>query len=136
MSKFRKICEKLPAWIFTVLVVALILWLTLAPHPIGDEELPLFPGADKLVHAIMFGTLSAVLLFDYSRFHHWRNVSWPVGIAFAALSAIFGICIEFLQESMQLGRSFEWLDMLADTAGAFLAMLLWKLIETTRPSAQ
>lgn len=126
----------MPAWIFTILVVALILWLTLAPHPIGDEELPLFPGADKLVHAIMFGTLSAVLLFDYSRFHRWRNISWPWAFILALDSALFGICIEFLQEAMEMGRSFEYLDMIADSTGAFLAMLLWKFFETIRPSAR
>lgn len=126
--------EKCPAWVFTGIVLAIILWLTLAPHPLGDEEIPLFPGADKLIHAIMFGTLSAVLLFDWSRAHLWKAVPWSLSIIFSLLAAATGIAIEFAQNAMGLGRSLEVWDMIADTLGAIVAMLLWKWAEATRPS--
>ena len=67
MDKARRIIEKLPSWLLTAVTVAAILWLTLVPRPLGDMKPELFPGADKVVHAIMFGGLALMILTDCSR---------------------------------------------------------------------
>lgn len=104
--------------------VAAILWLTLAPHPIGDQQVTLFPGADKLVHGLMFLTLELIILWER---HTLRQTS-KAGIWLTALCvAIFGAATEVAQNLMQEGRSFEWLDMAADTTGAFAGSLLFSL---------
>ncbi|MDE7114969.1 MAG: VanZ family protein, partial [Muribaculaceae bacterium] len=107
--------------------VAVILWLTLVPRPLGDMKPELFPGADKVVHAIMFGGLALMILTDCSRSRGWHRLSLLSVITAAAVSTLFGIVIELLQREMDLGRSYDFYDILADAAGAVTAALLWYL---------
>lgn len=119
---------KFPPWTLTIICVAAILWMTLAPHPLGEEELPLFPGADKLAHAIMFGGVAVVVLLDLAR-RNDRPLPRPKTVwCVAAFSSIFGATVEIAQWRMGLGRSFEWSDIIADTAGAFIFSWLWLLL--------
>lgn len=128
-ERTRRLLDKFPRYSFTLIILVAILWLTLAPQPFGDEEIPLFPGADKLIHAIMFAVLAGAEMFDWTRSHGWRIISWSEGFVMALISAVIGIVIEFVQLGMSMGRSFEWLDMVSDFEGAILALLLWKWIE-------
>lgn len=130
MQRFREILGKIPTGLLSGLTVALILWLTLAPHPTGDLDLPLFPGADKIVHGIMFGFLTFVVLLEMMKHRGWSLLPLTAIAVVAFICAIFGIGIELLQRAMGLGRSFEVLDMLADTAGAMLGAGFWAMIQT------
>lgn len=131
MKIFRKLSHasrRIPSWLPTALVVALILWLTLAPDPAAGVKIPLFPGADKLVHICMFWGLAMVGWFDAGRRHGaWHCPSPGVEIACAAGALALGIGIEFAQEAMELGRGFEWADMGADAIGAALALMLMQI---------
>ncbi len=133
MKPVKENIKKLPSWTFTIIVLCLILWLTLAPNPLGETDFPMFPGADKVVHFLMFGGLALTGLFDWSRTHGWRSIpavwAWCIGLA----SAVIGIDIEFAQDGMGLGRTLELGDMAADTIGAFCAVIAWKILERTRP---
>lgn len=116
---------KVPAYMPSALVVAAILYLTLVPSPLPDTRLPLFPGADKLVHAAMFGGLALVLLVDASRSR--RRVVGSAGAAALCLaSGLFGGVIELLQMAMAMGRGAEWLDFAADLFGAAVAWIVWR----------
>ena len=50
-----------------MIVIAVILYATLNDNPLGADELPIFPGADKVIHAIMFGGLFSAISFDRFR---------------------------------------------------------------------
>lgn len=126
MKKAQRFITNCPPYVFTVVVIIAILWLTLAPHPTGDINLPLFQGADKLIHGIMFGGFTGALIFD-----SWRMrktiTRRMLCLSFIAGSA-FGLVIEVLQRQMALGRGFEWADCGADTAGALLAIVVaWRI---------
>ena len=121
----RKQTSKLPPWILSILTVALILWLTLAPDPLGDDSPRLFPGADKVAHAIMFGFLTVVRLLDRQRRQEWKRLDRPIVWTAAAFSTLLGIAIEFIQLSMGMGRGFEVADMVADAVGSAICALLW-----------
>lgn len=128
-ASIAKMLRWCPRWGVSAAVVALILWLTLAPHPVGDTELPLFPGADKLVHAIMFGALTLCLWFDSGRRSgSWNPPSMRTTLCFALASALFGLLIEWLQLRMQMGRGFEWADAAADLAGCLLVWIITGLV--------
>ena len=129
MELVRRVLTKLPAWIFSVVTVMAILWLTLAPQPLGEEPPPLFPGADKIAHGIMFGGLTVMFLLDWQRKHGWHRVVISRIFFFGGVSAIFGVLIEYAQAGMGLGRSLEYEDMIADAAGAFLCALLWMFFQ-------
>lgn len=126
----KKKISGLPPWILSALTVALILWLTLSPEPFGDTKPRLFPGADKVVHAIMFGYLTIMLLLDRQRRDGWRKNSRVQIIISACVSTAFGVAVEFIQRLMAMGRGFEISDMIADAAGACLCACLWDTLQT------
>jgi VanZ family protein len=44
-------------------------------------------------------------------------------VIFLIIFTLYGILIEFLQEYMKVGRTFEYSDMLADFIGCLLGMI-------------
>jgi VanZ family protein len=85
-------------------VVLLSLYVLFAPSPGGTVS---FPGADKLVHAGLFGLLAATTRWRFGPAAHLL-----VGVAaYAALS-------EVVQATALRQRSGDLLDVAADLAGA------------------
>lgn len=123
----RRILKILPPWTLTIATAVIISYLTLIPRPVPADMPELFPGADKLVHALMFGALSGAIVIDYSRKKRarakWRIAAYAVVIAVAA-----GGLIELLQSAMALGRSSETADFIADAAGALAGAFVGKKI--------
>ena len=87
----RKIIDAIPAYQPTATVLVAILYLTLLPQPLGEEDISLFDGADKMAHFIMFGGLTGTFLFD--RFRISRPLSLRGALTAAFVSAIFGALI-------------------------------------------
>ncbi len=127
MNKAQRIIGKFPPWILTIVTVAAILWLTLAPRPLGNITPPLFPGADKVVHALMFGGLEFMIFVDRMRSERWKSPSLLFILLTSVVVILFGALIEFLQGAMNIGRSADFLDFIADSAGT-LAVALFCLI--------
>lgn len=117
MTVLKLFC-KIPVWVSSLVVVALIAYLTLVPKPFGDEDIPLFPGADKVVHFLMFGGLAWVLTLDWWR-HRRMHLGMRSVIVWAVVSSLAGGVVELAQAGMNLGRSGDWYDLLADSLGAF-----------------
>lgn len=113
--------EGLPAWTLSVVCFLAICWLTLAPHPLPDNDITLFPGADKLAHGIMFGGFTLCIIIDGLRRKGWPVFPENIKILFYSpdVPSVVGIATEFLQGSMHAGRSFEFWDMVADITGAY-----------------
>ncbi|MBD5243428.1 MAG: VanZ family protein [Paramuribaculum sp.] len=132
LAIFMNLYRKSPRWLPTLVVTAVICYLTLSSAPLGDTPITLFEGADKVVHFLMFGALAGVLCLDWSR----RSGEWimprSVSVTLCALlSALAGVGIEWLQSSMEAGRSAEWADGFADglgaVTGAFVAgWMVWR----------
>lgn len=125
VEKIHRILRPVPHWLLTVVCLLAILYLTLVPDPLGDEEIPLFDGADKLVHGIMFFGLVLCALVDAQRVRGWRPLSLPLISLITLLGMGIGIGIEYLQFHMDLGRGMETADMIADAAGAVIAGTMW-----------
>lgn len=133
MKRIRKIMEMVPAWLLTAVVLAGILWATLAPDPFGHREVePPFPNADKVVHAVMFGILTFTALVDWARGRSFRCVKWYECLLMALVATLIGVVIEYAQRVMDLGRSFDYMDMAADAAGAFAVAGMWIAAEHVR----
>ncbi len=112
--------EKLPPWTLTIVCFLAICWLTLAPHPLPDNDIPLFPGADKIVHGIMFGGFTLCIILDWERRHGWTKKAGPTVWLAPVIASVFGIVTEILQQEMQAGRSGDVWDLVADVTGSFL----------------
>ena len=125
MDRIRVFLRRLPPMTLSLLTAGAILWLTLAPKPLGEEPPRLFEGADKIAHAIMFGGLAMMMLLDWQRRNGWLPVTFPRAFLVALISSAFGGIIEISQAEMGLGRGFEWGDIVADTLGAFIFSGCW-----------
>lgn len=128
-EEIEKALSAIPPWLPTIIVIIAILWLTLASRPLGDDPPALFPGADKIAHALMFGGLAVTVLFDRQRSHGWHRLQPGFIWSVATASSVFGIMTECLQAMMNMGRGFETADILADIAGAIVFSLLWLLFQ-------
>lgn len=126
-ERLHEFMRKVPHWLCSVLCLAVILYLTLVPDPLGEEELPLFPGADKMFHGLMFFGLTLCMLFDCMRTRGWRKLSLPIISLISLIGMGAGIGIEYIQEAMGIGRTKEFWDMVADAFGAIAAGTLWIL---------
>ena len=129
MHSIKSFLDRLPPWMLTIVCFLAICWLTLAPHPLPDNDIPLFPGADKLVHAIMFGGFTLCIILDWNRRHGWPTAIQKADCYAPVFASAFGIVTELLQKEMDAGRSGDVWDLVADITGAFLvcgACILYK----------
>jgi VanZ family protein len=111
-----------PAIIWSAIIFALLA----TPSPrLPNEKLFPVPHLDKLIHAVLF----LILVFLWGSYLKTKNNglngrSYLVWLAMAA--TIYGIILEFVQ--LYTGRDFDVWDMLADGAGAFACIFLFKKI--------
>lgn len=122
-----KILDRIPRFLTSAVVTAGVLYLTLAPRPFGSVRIPLFEGADKVVHFMMFFAMAFAYHFDFRRGKKPVDEARLMGWIFVNLSA-FGGLIELAQWKMRMGRSGDWYDLLADIAGAVYGIILAWLI--------
>jgi len=105
-----------------VIYIGFIATLSLLP-PQDLPHIPMFRGADKLIHCGMyfiFSVLSCWTLkteLKYSR------------LFFIIIGTIgWGILMEYLQLDMHRGRSFSWYDELANSIGVIFGILIYTLV--------
>lgn len=122
-----KILDRIPRFLTSAVVTDGVLYLTLAPRPFGSVRIPLFEGADKVVHFMMFFAMAFAYHFDFRRGKKPVDEARLMGWIFVSLSA-FGGLIELAQWKMRMGRSGDWYDLLADIAGAVYGIILAWLI--------
>lgn len=122
-----KILDRIPRFLTSAVVTAGVLYLTLAPRPFGSVRIPLFEGADKVVHFMMFFAMAFAYHFDFRRGKKPVDEARLMDWIFVSLSA-FGGLIELAQWKMRMGRSGDWYDLLADIAGAVYGIILAWLI--------
>lgn len=124
----KKIILRIPKFVLTVISVLVILYLTLFPDPAPHIRIPLFVGADKVIHAIMFAFFAGALVVDFYRVNYFgKNISRLYAFCLV-VSFVFGGLVEILQAEMGLGRSGDIYDLIADVIGAAIGMIVAKYI--------
>ncbi|MGN0212187.1 MAG: VanZ family protein [Muribaculaceae bacterium] len=121
----RRFLRNLPVGVASGIVTLLVIYFSLSAHPIGADQLIIFEGADKILHFIMYFGLSAVYYLDYAKFrlpHHTR-LNAEAGVTTAAI--VLGGLMEIAQ-GFTGKRQMDFLDFLANTAGAIAAFLFIK----------
>ncbi len=119
-----------PVWaLLAAAWAALLLFLGSRPGAsLPDSRLLDMPGADKLLHALAYGVLGALVARASSPRPATRTL---------LLGALAGLAWGMLDEWVQgrvPGRTRSWADLLADTAGAACGSLLGRSRPRT-PSA-
>lgn len=122
----KRLIYRCPDWIFSIIVVLAILYLTLVPKPLPDIDIPLFPGADKVVHAIMMMGMMWCIGFDLMRHKSLSTAVVPKARIVIALlcTIVFGGAIEMIQGAMGIGRGEDIYDFLADVIGALMGFIV------------
>lgn len=84
-----------------------------------------FPHSDKVIHACQFAVLSFLLFRFFLR--HYCGMGWFwIFTASVLITAVYGGAIELIQKTVP-GRTTDWADAAADTAGAILAASIFLL---------
>ncbi len=128
-DKLDKLLLSLPGWLFTVAVVLAVLYLTLFPDPVPEMDIELFPGVDKVVHAIMMLGVYLCISLDLMRHDHkaMHRLSLRTCALIFVITSAFGGAIELIQAAMNMGRGCEITDFWADMAGAMAGWIIVKL---------
>lgn len=58
----------------SLLVIFTVIYLSFFRPPEIDDELPLFPGIDKMVHLCMYLGMSGMLWWEFYRAHRYERV--------------------------------------------------------------
>ena len=85
-------------------------------------------GVDKIAHVILY----AVLVFQVMRscirqYANW-NLRYHAKRVAIVTSMVYGGLIELYQEYILTDRNGDWFDMIANLAGAFLGVWLFRLV--------
>jgi hypothetical protein len=83
------------------------------------------PYFDKIVHFIMYFGFMSVIIFENRRtLINTRNLFLTALIPF-----FYGILMELLQAALTISRSGSFFDIVFDTAGVLISILLWLWIK-------
>jgi len=109
----------------SISVVAIITYLSFAT-PSTFQGVPTFNHIDKVIHFLMYMTLTMALISD---FHHKKSVNIH-SFSFVAFClifpAVFGGMIEIFQLYFFPPRSAEWGDWFSNIAGTFTGWLVMR----------
>jgi VanZ family protein len=111
-----------------------LLWLALVTYlsnkePSGLPVVPFlqFEGADKLVHFVFYFVLTVLLCYGWRKQGASLFLSRYALPAAALFSIAWGGLMELLQLTVFTYRAAEWADMAANTLGALLGWLLFRI---------
>jgi VanZ family protein len=115
----------IPQWLrisLSVIYLIIIAFLSLLP-PNDLPEIPLFPGADKIVHTCMYLGLAWLACWSM---HSELKPIWYYLIFFFSIG--WGAMMELFQFLMHMGRSFELADIIGNSIGTFIGVLIYMLM--------
>jgi VanZ family protein len=120
--KYFLLAVRQPVRIFLVILyVGCIVALSLLP-PKDFPQIPLFEGADKVVHFIMYFIFSILFSWSLKTELNYFRLFFIIPVTIG-----WGILMEYFQQSMHIGRSFSWYDILANSIGVFVGILIYVL---------
>jgi VanZ family protein len=105
-------------WIIGIWTL-IILYLTITPsESLGDNKLFKY---DKLGHAVIFGGWTFLLgMVQLVYRNKTEALLWPIALA----GVLFGAFIELMQLLLPFNRSASWGDIIANTVGCTIALIL------------
>ncbi len=115
----------IPQWLrvtLSLVYLSVIAFLSLLP-PDDFPDLPLFPGADKIIHTCLY--LGLAWLVCWSMHAEHKRIWYFLIILF---TVSWGFIMELSQLMMHMGRSFDVLDILGNSIGAFIGVLIYGIM--------
>ena len=112
----------------SLIYLSIIAFLSLLP-PNDFPELPLFPGADKVVHTCLYLGLAWLACWSM---HAEHKKIWYFLIILLSIS--WGAIMELFQFLMHLGRSFDLYDILGNSIGTLIGVLIYTIMAQVKIS--
>jgi glycopeptide antibiotics resistance protein len=94
--------------------------MLLKPGEENNEYWFMFSGIDKVLHLSIFAMLGFLFITAFPKI----KFSY-----FFQIILIYAFLTEILQEEMHMGRSMEFLDIVADTAGCLTGYYIYKVLK-------
>ncbi|MCB9002501.1 MAG: VanZ family protein [Bacteroidales bacterium] len=108
-----------------------IIWslviLLLCIMPASDIPKVKIAGIDKVVHFGLFGVLATLLVSETNRLRTLRDCDKKSIILGLIVPIIYGGLIELIQQQLP-SRSAELFDLVADSAGTIVAVLIYPFV--------
>lgn len=119
----RMIRYYLPAmgWIILILFLCTMPGSSLPKASLFDKL-----HVDKIVHFFLFG--GTVILLAYGYYRQRGHISGKALLGIALVTGLYGLAIEFIQKYFTANRSFEIMDVVADTLGALMGAVIFRFI--------
>ncbi len=114
-------------YIWAVLWALVVLVLCSLPSAATDE-VPKFPGIDKLVHTGFFFVFTVLLYYGAIRQVGTFRPSWRISTRVVIFSCLFALFTEFLQWKVFTYRSAEAWDLFADAVGTGMGVFAYLLL--------
>ena len=124
----KKFLLAIPCGILSLIAIGIIAYLSLSPDPLGTSHISLFPESDKVVHFLMYFVCTSVFFFDYAKYRLPHHTKLNVQLALTASAITLGLLMEVGQLVMQMGRAYDFLDILANSLGAIAALAAFRVI--------
>lgn len=108
----------------SAIVLAVIIYATWLPAPLGSQPLPPIPDIDKLIHAVFGGGLAGAIIFDCKRSRPQSRAIAPAALAYIICVSMALMAVdEAVQGILPIGRPSDAFDLLADWGGIAVAAL-------------
>lgn len=128
MTRFMIINVKALKLLNPYIILLVVTLLSLIPSStLPEKETINIPNLDKIIHFIMYLTLSFSILLNY--FYKNTKISTLTFVLIALFISIYGIIIEIIQEIFIYGRSGNIYDVLANISGCLLAIFIFNLLK-------
>lgn len=109
--------------VFLVIIyIGFIAALSLLP-PKDLPHIPMFHGADKLIHCGMYFIFSLLSCWTLKTEQNYSRLFFIVTGTIG-----WGILMEYLQLDMHRGRSFSWYDELANSIGVIVGIFTYLVV--------
>ncbi len=108
------------AWFFIVNILLLIPGSDLPKEDNWMSKLYL----DKWVHIGIFAVLAFLFMYPVLKSGKYKHKEAKLILLIAIATIVWGFCTEVMQKYLAIGRSFDWIDLLADSMGVLLALVV------------
>ena len=116
------------AFIPAIIWAGIIAFMSLLPSTELPSDLLLF--SDKLIHAFIYFSLTLFIFLAFihqAKLLNTRMIFINVFNISALISLLFGILIELAQDKMDIGRTGDWKDVIANSFGIIIVYPSMKL---------
>ncbi len=118
----------------SILVVIFIFYLTIL-HTAKSPEIFMFPHQDKILHFILFFSLSGLLFMDSSQIRPPIKKSLLI-FTTVGLPILYGGSIEITQGLFLPFRTADWFDFFSNSIGSILAYLVYSFVSSKKNKVQ